>query len=374
MNESGRTSPDEAPDERLERLLRRWGAEQAVRQSTVSEAPSEGGAPDLERRGSARPRSERTMGTVLRWLPLAAGLMLFGGASLLFVVVGAPGAGRRMEAPGPTEMERQLTAQLDAALGQLEANRAAADEAARREASLREALERRNEQIAADQETLTKALGDARSQLAVLEKDHAAAIGELEKQRDDWRQAAELAQRSVEDARRSLIGTEKLRQNQVAELKDRLAKTEQDLWQNGYRLTAAEATRNTLVAVAQEARGLRAERRTTSADDPAALRRLAVRQQMVRDGRLLARCTALRREVRIAPLGRLMDSLEAVLTRLDMLDATDGRAVQPFAATVAGAEVLPRIDEALDAHDLGADLRRWLVECRVVLTGVTDVG
>jgi len=101
---------------------------------------------------------------------------------------------------------------------------------------------------------------------------------------------------------------------------------------------------------------------------------LAARQAAARRSRLVKRCGALRRAVTSEPTRKLFDKLEAVLTRLDLLDPYGPGSVRSFTTMVRGGGLLGEIDTALTSQTMTNDVRAWLFEARAVLMGADRVG
>ena len=99
------------------------------------------------------------------------------------------------------------------------------------------------------------------------------------------------------------------------------------------------------------------------------------RQQAAKRNRLIERYPAVRQKVHDEQLGRLVESLEVWLTRLDQADLRNATALAEFARQ-AEAEKLPaRIEQALagmGAPPEGgqADIAAWLLECELIFAGI----
>ena len=98
-------------------------------------------------------------------------------------------------------------------------------------------------------------------------------------------------------------------------------------------------------------------------------------QAAARGTDLLSRCEAFRAAGGVSSdtVG-LLNRLEVLLTRLDMLDAGRHSDAEAFAALVRAGDIRRRIDTALAAGGQPRPLRTWLLEAKLVLTGAESVG
>ncbi|MDK1032640.1 MAG: hypothetical protein QGD94_11575, partial [Planctomycetia bacterium] len=183
MNEEG-DNPVE--DERLEGLLRRWGAEEA----SVRHA---GGSPPL-------PQVAALRSPVLRWLPLAAGfLALVAGAGLFLA--------SRTELRGPDVPEvgasqasdemKQLRQELAQAVSELEESRTALAEARRR-------LDEQSEEFAEQIAQIRESFASENADLAAEAKRRSDALAASIKEKDGLLKAAENRLKEREAALASL--------------------------------------------------------------------------------------------------------------------------------------------------------------------------
>jgi hypothetical protein len=100
---------------------------------------------------------------------------------------------------------------------------------------------------------------------------------------------------------------------------------------------------------------------------------LGVRQAAARNAQMLQRLARLRPTVRGGPVGALLDRLEVVLTRLDLMDVFDAGQARSFAALLEGGRLVALIDEALYASGQEPELLAWLLEARLILAGADHV-
>jgi len=148
-------------DERLEQLLRRWGAEEAARRQSAGAAPFSARSPE------ARPWPLR------RWLPLAAAFaFLAAGAGLYLVSTLSPRMAEGPAAPGAGEA-KAVREQLDRALADL--------------AEARRLLEVQKQALASETARLQHSSGtalvaqrEAEKKLAALEARQTATMGLLQ--------------------------------------------------------------------------------------------------------------------------------------------------------------------------------------------------
>jgi len=101
---------------------------------------------------------------------------------------------------------------------------------------------------------------------------------------------------------------------------------------------------------------------------------LEVRREMIRRNRLIERCSVVRKAAGDPEMKRLLDRIEALLTRLDMLDPGDGAAMRAFSSALRGSDVRERIEEALAGRSGDPALRAWLFEALLILRGAEVVG
>ena len=350
--------PDKT-DERMEGLLRRWGAEEAAEH-----------APQV-----ALPSPRRSAGPVAPLLPYAA----VAAAALAVGLLVATVIPRPAETVGlstqPADDEianlnadlskaQRDIAGLRARLGVLDADlrtererfetdlaelrtdrdhhKAEATAAAVREKALKQTLE--------GQQARLTALAAAEKQLAQARIDLAAAkkaLTQAQAQRDDSSRklaaaAVELAQ--IGESYKKALAASTALEGEVKALKDRQAARMADL-QRAY-----------LAGGAENERGIRA------------------RQLAVQRSRIVERAAGVR-SVATSKLARqAVDRLEVVLIRLELLDVDDTEAVVAFAALVRSVRPAETVDEALAAGGEVANVRAWLLEARLILVGAGRVG
>jgi len=334
------------PDDRVEGLLRQWGAEEATRLAETAAAPA------------FVPRPRAPWAAFRRWAPLAAaGLLL--AASAAFFVAARSGADADL---------RELRTQLDQAardLGQARAALADAQRLSREQndgfqqdlARLRTDLEAEKADLAREDEA--RALALSRS---IKEKQELldAAIRQLH---DRDKEQKELKQKLAET--NTLL--EKLRSNFAdATLRLRKALQESD---------AARHDTETKLADLQEQHGaivslLQEVYLAAGAPPQQAIR---VRQTTAAQSRLIQRCHELRRTA-VSPTAReLFDSLEVLLTRLELLDVKDPAQRGSFTALLETTDLTRKINSVLLDEKEDVRVRAWLLETQLILAGVERV-
>ena len=396
------TDDETKPDERLEHLLRRWGAGEAARQADVSglSAPEPGAV---------------RAGWVWRWMPLAASIVLVAGAAALFFVGGPSSldlAEPAVSRPDPAAETRMETLEAEAA--KLRADLAAAgDRLAAMEAELAKTAKVRADLAEAKKqlEKTEEELADAKIQLYGKEKfnrpDRNAAALQAALQKATRDLADERARFRAEIARltkpapgagktdkeiEALVEkriVEALKKYKVQLAVEWLAK-EKKLDELKKQLAAATRERDKAVAVAKEkVAALRAALEKTRtqmanmrADEKqmvAGLRGVylstaapgkkgyAVLQHAARTRRLLQRCSELRPKLQSAGQRKHFDKIETLLTRLDLLDVHDEAAVKRFRAVLRRAGLGSKIAAMAAAPGTGPAVDDWLLEVRLVL-------
>lgn len=325
-------SREEELNERLDRLLRRWGAEEAAGQADVShlEAPIPLRAP--------RP------GAFWRWMPVAASLVLLAGTAVVLY-------GNR--AYGPVMRHEQGTALTQDELARLRTER---NKLAASDRELRGALAETQERLQDAEHNLQQAaerLAEQSKENDRIRKQIAELTRAVAAKQDDLAKAADLLKRREQQISDGLT--------EIAELRHSVDKLSAERRDVADRLAALRAERFAeramlqrlyLAAAAPGAEGIRA-------------RQLAARKNL-----LLLRCGQLRLGVRSRTTEELFDVLEVLLTRLDLLNTSDQDAIESFLALVRRTAPASRIEKALEQGEEDAAVREWLIETQLVLTGV----
>ena len=302
-------------DERLERMLRQWGAAQATRQAS---------APPV----AAAARAPSVVAVIGRWAPLAAA------AVLVIAAAGLYRASLRHDGQEIAESHQApvspLTREDTAPAPSGQAGQAGAAEAA--DAALADMLAE---------------LESARNELA-MERQHSTdeLVGLRQRLADVDSEMARM--RRMYDLERQ----ERLRQAGLAEQADSARAGAQNVAMAA--LPSADAAALYLAIAAPGQTGMSAVKAAAQA------RQLA------------GRCLALRERTEDEYGVRLLDRLEVVFTRLEMLDVTDDRAVAAFAALTRIGQMRELLARA--AGQPGNDDRRqFLLEVRLIFQGVDDV-
>jgi len=327
----GKMSREEESNNRLDRLLRRWGAEEAAGQADVShlEAPIPLRAP--------RPS------VFWRWMPVAASLVLLAGTAAVLYINHAHGPlARHEQAPPASDELTRLRAERNELAASGRELRGALTETQERlqttEDNLQQAVERVAEQSKEDGE-IRKQIADLSRAMAA-KQDDLTRMADLLKEREE-RISAGLAE--IAELRRSVDAFSAERRD----VADRLAALRAEHFAE-----LAMLRRFYFEAAAPGVEGIRA-------------RQLAARKNL-----LLLRCGRLHPEVRSQTTEELFDVLEVMLTRLDLLNPADQDAVESFLALVRRTVPAGRIQTALEEGEEDAAVCEWLVETELVLTGV----
>jgi hypothetical protein len=278
-------------------------------------------------------------------------------------------SGGALSRSGPTEMERRLTEALDAALTGLDA---AQEKLAAAEAERDAAVRRRDdaERLAAERDQLIREISrQMDQQLTGMSQRAEAARQQWDAERARLAAqaaAAEQVQRDLDAARQRLRAAEA----SVAQLAARLA-TGGDPAAHDAALAESASIVDVAQAVFVSLPARERERAPAVAGAPVSVPAradLAARQRAARTYLAEAAPRAGADEA----VGRLLATLDVVLTRLELLDAADPQAARAFASLVRRTEAVERLDAALAAEGLPVALRAWLVKARLVLTGVSD--
>jgi len=350
-------------DEQVERMLRRWGADEAARRVQP-------GAPPIPQ---ATPRRRRT---TRRWaLAAAAGLVLALAAGGALMVSRTDLAGQTQALTGAQADADRLEAELAQARSDLDAVRAdlarAGDKAladAKRHAA---AVEKLREDFQARQTASAAKAVQAAARLKRLEADLAAAGGKLKKAGADLakaksqlvaaqtaatRPSAELARLRRRLAAANTELTRLGKQNRDALLAQRKAANDLAMFQAARRVAVGDYQRAYLSAAAGGATGL------------------AACQAASANTRLLARCAQLRPSIRKPATRNLFDRIEIILTRLDLIDPGGLNAAADLVKIIRAGDVMAQIDAATAIGAEGVEVRQWLIEAGAILAGVQRVG
>ncbi len=356
-NEAPASSGDDlaSPDAAVEKLLRKWGAEESVR--------SLGALPPMRLDGPAA----RTMSPWLRWGPLAAAAVLLVAAGGLFVASlpwQRTPPGRLNDLPAASERPEDQPANLKREIAQLREQ-------------LEQALSRYDAQAVEYRQAMSR-LDREKTQLA-------AALSRVEAGRTALETDLRREKSLLADARVQLGRDE----DELAGLRKRVSTAESQLVSERKRLSAAavelakvrgmrdraiaagRGTREQVLALRAGHRGRDAQfqRMYLSVAGEGGVS-LSARQQASRRSGMLRRCAELRPGVRAEATGRLFDRLEVILTRLELLDAGRAGSAGTFAGLVGGG-LIERIDAALAGET--TKVQAWLIEAKMILAGANSV-
>ena len=360
-------------DQRLEVLLRQWGADEAAQAAR-------------EHLGPLTPPPPTWQAIVLRWAPAAAAAVLFLAAGTLFLAWGV----------------RDVSSEADGAadpLAEPQAARAPATAtAADLQADIRK-LATENEKLKIERDDLKDALLRADGQRVAVLAGHQAELDKLTGQINEQKasiatavDAAAKAQRALEAKQTELVAATGLRDKALAELTasgqeaKRWRGTVDELTRREAKLKAEYATAAAAMVAANEK--ISAELAAARKQNELARERfgrlylavgapgqtgLAARKTTARRMRLAPRGAALRRKCDNDEIKDLLDRLDVALTRLEMLDPGDGPAVARFKGLVAKAGLEARMDRVLAMGPTQPGLAEWLRETRMILAGVDHV-
>ncbi len=391
-------------DDRLEEALRRWGAEEAARQAPAPPAPAT---------ATATP-STSLVWRVMRATAVAAALLLAVGVCLH--VGYSLGRARTGQAPILTtspvaedkiaDLESRLvTTQEELRLARSQLRRAppAGQEAARKIAELEERHARELARLQAELKSRRPTSAPARAEIEARLKEltgaleaergnSAAAAGQLKQAQGQLKQAQDQLTRTRGELKQASDDFKRA-QEQLGSAKGDLASSEKALADLRKRLTAATTelsrlskTHQQFVAEGRKAKEELAALKARQVEMLAQFQRLYLaaaapgqqawpaRQAAARAARLAWTCGRIRNEVRVSSTTQLLEKLEVVLTRLDLLDADDPAAVQSFAALLGSSGLLAEIDRTLAAGKESARVRAWLLEARLIIMGADRVG
>lgn len=336
----------------VERLLRRWGAEEAAQVAGRRAPPT----PTFASRPSA-PAWQR-------WAPLAAAAAVLGVAAALF------GLSRwdRPGPPAPRSGDNRLTA-LAAELGAVrnELARAQADlaETRRAAAAERTRLESDLQRVGAEADSrVAAALQEAGRQTAELKAALAGQQAHLDRLAGEVK---EVGDRAAKD-REALLASEREREALRAEVV-RQAGALGDLAAAAARTTARlEEIQRQYAGLARDVGSLQLAAAAAEAGGVEAV------QAAARQTDLVGRSAAVRPRVRSGEARRLLDALEVLLTRLDFLDADRADRVQSFADLMRRGLILERLDQVLASGEEDPEVRAWFLEVRLLLGRAERVG
>lgn len=365
---------DDKSGQRLEHLLRQWGVEEASRSAEPPEPP------DLRSRRS-RPRA-----VLLRWAPAtAAAVLLVAAVGLLLTSSHQADMGLSARSEGPAAAKAQPAERVARLRDELQAARTKLArlheqqeqhnkqlEAARREYQGRldelegtaERLRRQREGLQEREAALELAVADSeedlrrvREELAGLKQRNRELAAEAEK--------SEAANKALARARERLEGLRKQYVAETQRLEKSRSQTAEALREGQAELARLKARRRMLLANMQRAYlGVGPDDRVT----------LEARQRAAKENRLGERCAEVGDLAATEHARKLMDTLQAVLIRLELLDPRSPSEAASFAELLDECDVVAGIDQAMESGREVPAVRSFLLEARVVLMGSVHVG
>ncbi|HUT59060.1 MAG TPA: hypothetical protein VNA25_14520 [Phycisphaerae bacterium] len=353
----------EPTDPKLEAMLRRWGAEESARRTQAGPSPW------------AR-RPARRAGTI-RWqwalvTAAAAAVLVVGVVAVTMMVAPArqmadrgPAASEQGYAPGPAEKGRlkqlqERNAELEKDLKDL------------REAQTQLAL-RMEEKLAALRQDANAARADLSAELlrsVAVKADLEGKRAELEQLKTDLNTLAARLDQESQKVRTAETRATKAEQRltSAAEEVQRVRKLhEQALAQSKQIQSELDA-----MSARQVAFWRQFERSYLEAAAPGQTGYAAL-QTAVKRSRLVERCGQLRGRAD-EPTRSLLDKLEVVLTRLEMVEPGHFVSEDLFRSLLQKSDVVSQIDAALKSDSLSAPEQALLFEARLILNGAKRVG
>jgi len=308
MNDSDKQKPD-----RLEHLLRRWGAEEATDGLSVPPAPT-----------PARGRGTWVI-QLRRWAPLVAASILL----LVSIAVKLTPSHQRHD-----ELAQSIAVKDD----QL---KQAQDLLAERETTIAGL----RDQLARSQSELDQVSGKLLSQIDQRDQELAEINDRLagtEQQLQDLRAAATEEKSSL--------------QAQLAEAQADRQQLQQQLDE-------------TQTEIGELTDALASLQRTASAagrGDPASV------QQAARQANLLQRCQRLRKTLRSEDTAELLDTAEVLLTRLDLLNTADRAELTALAGIIESVNFAEQVAQVISHGREDSRVAAYLTEVQLVLTEVQN--
>jgi len=372
-------TPNES-EEKLEAMLRRWGADQAAQDAQWA-----------ARRTRLAPRPA---GMWLRTAIVAAAAVVV--AVLATAYVTEKINDRRLK----TALDRTdgLRKQVDPLYNQVAAlNRQLADVRAKAESEMAQAATRHQADLKAaevERGVLQTRLNDLQKKLTGMEVEYAGQLDAERVKSAEAERKLKAATTRLAEVEKSLLGLQTTSVSsaaKIAEMQKRLAAagTELMLVTERYQkqLTAwkqAEQERDRLQGEVARLQAELARASTDVAPGPdghAAKADIEVRasswqgrKRQARRERLLARVARLRATIGNAAARELVDRLEVLLTRLELLDVNDPGQVRAFVGLVRGSNISSEIDSILASSRLPVAVRSWLLEARALLAENRRVG
>ncbi len=365
--------PDNQTD-RIERLLQQWGADEAQRSANPPAMPR------LDGTHAGRASAGRR---VLRWAPLAAAAVLLAASGVVLYMDSLARPAKDHVAPVASGAAGGLAAtQSDA-----HRIRALQEESA----DLRVQLAAANAK-AVELSGLESEMSKLQGQLEQSRLDYSKKLARLEATSADEQKARQAQARQLAAARLQVTELETAQRvlqaasaegaeakKQAADLKLRLAAAGEELTRRRKGEESAEAK---LADAHQEAQRLElrhreiveAFQRTYLASVAPGQRGLQARKAAVRARQMIQRLAGMSGEVKSDQTRQLLDRLDAVLTRLDLMNANRPDSGESFSRLVSQGDLERQIDAALAAPAQAENVKNWLFEAKLILMGGPDAG
>ena len=342
---------NDSPDPKLERMLRRWGAEEAAARAAIGRAPR----PAPEAAASRKPPARGWAG----WLfGLAGALAVAAGVVVGFLVL----MGRLSEARNDAQ---RLSREAGESRGAAEDLQRRLDNTVRHAADDAKELQRRAGQFASDANDREILAGNLKVRLADAERDANARQAELTRvsallaKADQTMSEQASALKKAEEANQAAsvklevaIGENKVSLKAIDDAVAAVKKAQTDVEDLKVRQSAlwSDFRQAYLAAAAPGETGLKAA------------------QTAVRQSRLIERCGKVRQAVDAAQRP-LMERLETVLTKLEMVDAGNFDSEGMFRSLLHSSGVQKQIDDAIESRTLAPVARSVFFEAKFVLGG-----
>lgn len=359
------TEPEDKPDERLEGMLERWGADQAAREALVPPAPVA-----LRRKGSR-------LTTIVYWVStaVAAGILVAVALQYLspqYLGTSPQGESADRQPAAQSPSGAPLRRRVDKAEEAVDAANAARADA---EAKLADAItraERAENQVAYLQRTQTAQA----EKLAELRDRLAATVGKQEEADAEMKLLAARL-REAEGNVETLTKARDMLKEDLKNLPQRLATATAELQRvrKMHDQALASAKKDEAELLMLKARRARLLADVQKAYLPAAAegrQGLSARQTAAKRAKMVQRLAQVRPLVQREPTKQLLDKLEVAFLRLSMLNANEPSSSASFARLVGGG-LVEEIDEAL-ARPQASETRAWLLEALLILQGADRVG
>ncbi len=323
----------------LEGMLRKWGA-----QVSTEESEKLVGSPLLRKGNVVIP---------LRWLGAAVAASLIIGVGLGLVVMSAS---LRRDGPSASAEHQAM----------IDRNTEAEEKLANLEIRLAQQYRLSQQQIAsslasqakshkAELTALQEYLKDTRSEQVATSKALRQVSDEAKRLRESVN-ASKLAREKLEE---KLSTVDKSFKTQIAQLQEKQSATD----------AQAKSLRDQLATI-------KARHKSEMDSHLALLQKISASntfhdyRDAMRQGKVLKRLGKIRPTVG-SDSAALLDRVEVLLTRFDMLKLNDPKAVDGFARLVGRSRIGAKIDKALETPSEQTDLRLLLLEARLILKGVS---